>query len=360
MKRTPFYTKHTAAGAKIHPFADYEMPIEYMGIKKEHMAVRESVGVFDVSHMGEIWVKGDKALSFLQTITSNDVEKLTPGQAQYTCMPNEKGGIVDDLLVYFFEADKYLLVVNASNIEKDYQWMLNHNEVGAQIENVSDSIAQLAVQGPKAFDVIQPLTNLDLKTIPFYHFGVGKLAGVENVIISATGYTGAGGFELYFMNEDAETIWNAIFEAGKAFEIMPVGLGARDTLRLEMGYCLYGNDLSDETSPIEAGLGWITKFAEHKNFISKELLLKQKKEGVSRRLRGFKMIDRGIPRHEYRICDENGTSIGEVTSGSISPVLLVGIGMGYVDSRFSDFGTTVYVEVRNKLLKAEIVKTPFI
>ncbi|MDA3880558.1 MAG: glycine cleavage system aminomethyltransferase GcvT [Prolixibacteraceae bacterium] len=360
MKRTPFYSKHTGAGAKMLPFAGYEMPIEYVGIKKEHMAVRNAVGVFDVSHMGEIWIKGDNALQFLQKITSNDVEKLVPGQAQYTCMPNESGGIVDDLLVYFFEPGKYLLVVNASNIEKDYAWMLKHNKVGAEIENVSDSIAQLAVQGPKAVEVLQQLTDVDLSAVRFYNFTVGEFAGIDDVIISATGYTGAGGFELYFKNDDAQVVWNEVFNAGATYGIMPVGLGARDTLRLEMGYCLYGNDLTDETSPIEAGLGWITKFTETKNFISKELLLKQKQDGVQRRLRGFIMLDRGIPRHAYEITDADGNPIGEVTSGSISPVLEKGIGMGYIDKKYSAFETIVYIKVRNKLLKAEVVKMPFI
>jgi aminomethyltransferase len=360
MNNTPFTTFHLALGAKMLPFAGFNMPIEYSGIKDEHLAVRNGVGVFDVSHMGEIWVKGSRALDFIQKVTSNDASKLTIGQAQYSCFPNGNGGIVDDLLVYFFEPNKYLLVVNASNTEKDWNWLVSQNNMGVELENASDRIAQLAIQGPKATVVLQKLTNVDLSSISYYTFKVGSFAGVENVIISATGYTGAGGFELYFYNEHANVIWNKIFEAGKEFGIKPIGLGARDTLRLEMGFCLYGNDIDDTTSPIEAGLGWITKFTTSKNFIDKEILLKQKEEGVSRRLRGFKMIDKGIPRHGYTITDENGNQIGVVTSGSISPVLGVGVGMGYVHSAYSELGTMIYISVREKLLKAEVVKIPFI
>lgn len=360
MKNTPFTSFHNKANAKMLPFAGFTMPIEYSGIKDEHLTVRQSVGVFDVSHMGEIWVKGTKSLDFIQKVTTNDASKLLPGQAQYSCFPNGEGGIVDDLLVYFYEPGKYLLVVNASNTEKDWNWLVSQNDIGVELENASDHIAQLAIQGPKAIDTLQKLTDFDLTAIPYYTFKVGKLAGIENVIISATGYTGAGGFELYFYNEHAPVMWKEIFSAGEEYGIKPIGLGARDTLRLEMGFCLYGNDIDDTTSPIEAGLGWITKFNDHKNFIDKDLLLKQKEEGTTRRLRGFKMIDKGIPRHGYEITDPEGNVIGTVTSGSISPVLEVGIGMGYIKTEYSVLGTEIFIPVRNKLLKAEVVKIPFI
>jgi len=360
MKRTPFFEIHKQYNAKIVEFAGYEMPVEYVGIKEEHLTVRNGVGVFDVSHMGEIWVKGSKALPFLQKVTSNDVAALKPGQAQYSCFPNGKGGIVDDLLVYFFEHEKYMLVVNASNIEKDYNWLVSQNDLGAELENASDRIAQLAIQGPKAVQVLQKLTDTDLGAIKYYTFTVGNFAGIDNVIISATGYTGAGGFELYFYNQYSEKIWEAIFEAGTEEGIKPIGLGARDTLRLEMGFCLYGNDIDDTTSPIEAGLGWITKFADHKEFIDKPLFLKQKTEGTSRRLRGFEMIDRGIPRHGYEITDTDGAVIGVVTSGTQSPILGKGIGMGYVATAHSNIGSEIYIQVRGKLLKAKVVKVPFI
>lgn len=360
IKETPFTQNHIALGAKMLPFAGFNMPIEYSGIKDEHMTVRSGVGVFDVSHMGEIWVKGPKALEFLQKVTSNDVSKLSIGQAQYSCFPNGNGGIVDDLLVYFYENQKYLLVVNASNIEKDWNWLVSQNTEGAELENASDRIGQLAIQGPKAIQVLQHLTSINLSTIKYYTFVVGEMAGINDVIISATGYTGAGGFELYFHNSDAQKIWKAVFEAGVPYGIKPIGLGARDTLRLEMGYSLYGNDIDDTTSPIEAGLGWITKFTDQKQFIDKALLLQQKAEGVSRKLVAFKMIDRGIPRHDYPICDADGNPIGKVTSGTQSPVLNLGIGMGYVSTSFANIGTIVHIEIRNKLLKAEVVKTPFI
>lgn len=360
MKNTPFTQMHIEAGAKMLPFAGYNMPIEYSGIKDEHMTVRNGVGVFDVSHMGEIWIKGKNALDFVQYVTSNDASKLVAGQAQYSCFPNGKGGIVDDLLVYYYEQDKYLLVVNASNTEKDYNWLVANNKFNVEIENASDNIAQLAIQGPKAIAVMQKLTDVDLKSIPYYHFTTGKFAGVDNVIISATGYTGAGGFEIYFYNEYADTIWNALFEAGREYDIKPIGLGARDTLRLEMGFCLYGNDIDDSTSPLEAGLGWITKFTPEKDFIDKSFLVNQKEQGIKSRLRGFKMIDKGIPRHEYEITDADGELIGKVTSGSISPVLGIGIGMGYVKFENSEFGNNIYISIRGKLLKAEIVKLPFI
>lgn len=340
-------------------FAGYEMPIEYSGIKDEHMTVREKVGVFDVSHMGEFWVKGPNAFSLVQKITTNDVSKLSIGQAQYSCFPNGKGGIVDDLLVYYYGPEKYMLVVNAANIDKDWNWVVSQNDVTAELENASDAISQLAVQGPLATKVLQGLTEVDLSSIKYYTFVTAPFAGVDQVIISATGYTGSGGFELYFANEHAEKIWNAVFEAGKEVGIKPIGLGARDTLRLEMGFCLYGNDIDDTTSPIEAGLGWITKFNSD-DFIDKGLLMMQKQEGVSRLLRGFEMIDRGIPRHGYELTDENGNLIGEVTSGTMSPVLNKGIGMGYISKEYSAVGTDVYVKIREKLLKAKVVKLPFI
>ncbi|MFA9389885.1 MAG: glycine cleavage system aminomethyltransferase GcvT [Prolixibacteraceae bacterium] len=360
MKSTPFTHKHIEAGAKMLPFAGYNMPIEYSGIKDEHLTVRNSVGVFDVSHMGEIWVKGDKSLDFIQKVTSNDAAALKIGQAQYSCFPNGAGGIVDDLLVYYYGNEKYLLVVNAANIEKDYSWLVSQNTEGVDLENASDKIAQLAIQGPKALAVLQRLTSIDLKTIPYYTFKVGDFAGVQDVIISATGYTGAGGFELYFYNESAEQIWEAIFEAGKEANIKPIGLAARDTLRLEMGYCLYGNDIDDTTSPLEAGLSWITKFNDDKDFIDKNFMVQLKLAGIKKRLRGFKMIDRGIPRHDYEIVDANGQQIGKVTSGTMSPVLNVGIGMGYIAVKYAAIGTEIYIKIRNKLLKAEVVKMPFI
>ena len=360
MKTTAFNSIHKQLGAKMVPFAGYEMPVEYSGINTEHMQVRNAVGVFDVSHMGEFWVKGPSALAFVQKVTSNDVAKLEIGNAQYSCFPNGNGGIVDDLLVYKYEEEKYLLVVNASNIDKDWDWCVKNNTMNAVLENASDSIAQLAIQGPKAVETLQKITDINLSEIPYYSFVTGKIGGVGEVIISNTGYTGAGGFELYMYNKDAEQLWKAIFEAGEEFDIRPIGLGARDTLRLEMGYCLYGNDIDDTTSPIEAGLGWITKFTETKDFIDKELLQNQKSGGVSRRLRGFKMVDRGIPRKDYDIVDENDNLIGKVTSGTQSPVLRQGIGMGYIATENAKFGSVIYIKVRNRKLKAEIVKTPFI
>lgn len=360
MIRTPFYEIHKRCNAKIVEFGGFEMPVEYTGIKDEHMTVRSGVGVFDVSHMGEIWVKGPNALQFIQKVTTNDASVLQPGQAQYSCFPNGKGGIVDDLLVYYFEPQKYMLVVNASNIQKDWDWIVSQNDLGAVLENVSDKISQLAVQGPKAMQILQKLTDTDLSSIKYYTFKVGHLAGIDDVIISATGYTGAGGFELYFYNEYAQPMWDAIFEAGKEVGIKPIGLGARDTLRLEMGYCLYGNDIDDTTSPIEAGLGWITKFTTAKEFINKDLLLQQKNKGVIRSLRGFEMIERGIPRHGYEIVDAEGAVIGIVTSGTQSPVLEKGIGMGYINNDFSSLGSEIYILIRNKRIKAKVVKMPFI
>jgi len=359
MKSTPFTDLHIALGAKMHEFAGYNMPIEYSGILEEHMVVRSKVGVFDVSHMGEFWVKGENALPFLQKLTTNDVASLPIGKAQYTCFPNGKGGIVDDLLIYHYQPEKYLLVVNAANIDKDWNWCVTNNSEGAELENSSDRMAQLAVQGPKAVEVLQQLTEVDLSAIPYYGFQVGTFANVPEVILSNTGYTGAGGFELYFYPEDGMKIWNAIFEKGKTVGIQPIGLGARDTLRLEMGFALYGNDIDDTTSPIEAGLGWITKFASDKSFIDRDLLEKQKKEGVSRRLIGFQILEKGIPRHGYEITDEFGNSIGQVTSGTISPILKVGIGMGYVATSFATVESKIYISIRGKLIPAKVVKPPF-
>lgn len=360
MKKTAFNEIHQKLGAKLVDFAGYNMPIEYSGIKDEHMAVRESVGVFDVSHMGEFWVKGPNALSLVSKITSNDPKNLKPGQAQYSCFPNGSGGIVDDLLVYCFSPEKYMLVVNAANIEKDWEWVNSQNDMDADIENVSDEVSQLAVQGPNAAKTLQKLTGINLADIQFYTFTNGAMAGIEDVIISATGYTGAGGFELYFRNEAAEKMWSAIFDAGEEFGIKPVGLAARDTLRLEMGYCLYGNDIDDSTSPIEAGLGWITKFNNGRNFIDRDFLMMQKNEGVRRRLRGFILKERGIPRKDYKLVNSEGIEIGKVTSGTMSPVLNKGIGMGYVAKEYSAFGTQIFVQIRNKSIPAEIIKLPFI
>lgn len=359
MKTTPFTEKHIALGAKMHEFAGYNMPIEYSGIIDEHMAVCQSVGVFDVSHMGEIWVKGPKALAYLQKITSNNVAALTPGKVQYSCFPNGKGGIVDDLLVYHYEDEKYLLVINAANIEKDWNWCVSQNTEGAILENASDWIGQLAIQGPNAIKALQKLTDVDLSDIPYYTFKVGKLAGVDQVIISNTGYTGAGGFELYFYPEAADAIWKAVFEAGEEFGIKPAGLGARDTLRLEMGFCLYGNDIDDTTSPIEAGLGWITKFVDNKPFIDRELMERQKAGELTRKLIGFEMIDRGIPRQGYDLVNAAGEKVGVVTSGTMSPTRKIGIGMGYVSPEYTKLGGDIYLDVRGRKLKAVVVRPPF-
>ena len=356
MKTTPFTDTHIALGAKMHEFAGYNMPIEYSGINDEHLTVRNAAGVFDVSHMGEIWVKGPKALDLLQRVCSNDASKLTIGQAQYTCFPNGKGGIVDDIIIYYFEQEKYMLVVNASNIEKDWNWLNENNSVGAELENASDHTAQLAVQGPKATELLQKLTPVNLSEVPYYHFTVGEFAGVKNVILSNTGYTGSGGFELYFYPEHGMQIWNALFEAGKEFGLKPIGLGARDTLRLEKGFCLYGNDIDDTTSPIEAGLGWITKFAEGKNFIDRERLEKQKAEGLSRKLIRFELTERGIPRHGYEIVNANDEVIGHVTSGTMLPESKIGIGMGYVNAPYFKGDEPIFIKIRNKNLEAKIVK----
>ena len=359
MKTTPFTETHIALGAKMHEFAGYNMPIEYSGIIDEHMTVCNGVGVFDVSHMGEFWVKGPNALEFLQQVTSNNVAALTVGKAQYTCFPNEEGGIVDDFIVYRYEDEKYLLVVNAANIEKDWAWCTSHNAVGAELENSSDRMAQLAIQGPKATEVLQRLTPVNLAEIPYYAFAVGEFAGCKEVIISNTGYTGAGGFELYFYPEDGKKIWDAIFEAGAPEGSKPIGLGARDTLRLDLGCCLSGNDLSDTTSPLEAGLGWITKFTEGKNFTARAILEKQKAEGLTRKLVAFEMGDRGIPRHGYKLVNAEGEEIGEVTSGTMSPTRKIGIGMGYVAKDYTALDTESFIAVRGRKLKVKVGKAPF-
>jgi aminomethyltransferase len=359
VKRTVFYPYHLEKGAKMVPFAGYEMPLEYAGVRQEHLNVRENVGVFDVSHMGEIWIKGEKAFDLVQKLTSNDLHKLEPGKIQYTCFPNSTGGIVDDLLVYCYEKEKYLLVVNASNVEKDYRWIQKNNGEGARVEDASDRIAQLAVQGPKAGALLQKLTSTDLTGISYYHFQTGQIAGVKEVIISNSGYTGAGGFELYMYLNDAPQIWEKLFEAGEEFGLEPAGLAARDTLRLEMGFCLYGNDIDDTTSPLEAGLGWITKFVDGNEFINRHALEEQKTRGVSKRLVGFELKDRGIPRQHYPIFDASGKMVGEVTSGTMSPMLGKGIGMGYVEAGKESIGTELLIGIRNKQIPAEVVKPPF-
>lgn len=358
MKNTALTSVHTALGAKMVPFAGYNMPVSYEGIIQEHHTVRNDVGVFDVSHMGEFLLEGEGALDLIQKVTSNDASVLFDGKVQYSCLPNGKGGIVDDLLVYRMSENKYLLVVNASNIEKDWNWISSHNSFGVKMTNLSDDTSLLAVQGPKAAEALQSLTQIDLGSMEYYSFQVGTFAGINDIIISATGYTGAGGFEIYFPNAVAEQMWNAIFEAGKDFGIKPIGLGARDTLRLEMGFCLYGNDINDETSPLEAGLGWITKFT--KDFIDKDYLLKQKEAGLTRKLVGFEMIDRGIARQHCIVKDENGNEMGEVTSGTQSPTSGKIIGMAYVATPFSKVGTEIYMDIRGKLMKAVVTKAPFI
>ncbi|MBK7132796.1 MAG: glycine cleavage system aminomethyltransferase GcvT [Bacteroidales bacterium] len=363
MKNTAFTKFHQEAGAKMVPFAGYNMPVEYFGINEEHITVREKIGVFDVSHMGEFWVTGPSALDYLQHITSNDVSALFDGKIQYSCFPNGKGGIVDDLLVYRYNKEKYLLVVNAANIEKDWNWCVKNApkfniSAGKELINASDELAQLAVQGPLALKAMQKLTTSSVEDMEYYTFKVIEFAGIKDVIFSTTGYTGAGGCEIYVKNEDGPKLWKAVFEAGKEFGIRPIGLGARDTLRLEMGFCLYGNDINDETSPIEAGLGWITKFTNEKNFIDKALLFNQKEEGVSKRLKGFVMIDRGIPRQHYEVVNVSGEIIGEVTSGTMSPMMKQGIGMAYLNKGYWKTGTEIFIRIRNKDLKAQIVDLP--
>ena len=367
MKNTPFTQKHISLGAKMAEFAGFNMPISYSGINDEHAAVRNSVGVFDVSHMGEFILKGEHALDLIQRITSNDASKLSAGQAQYSCFPNKTGGIVDDLIVYCLEENKaYMLVVNAGNIEKDWNWILQFNDKNVEMHNISDQTCLLAIQGPNATKILQPLTDMDIMNLKYYTFTKGTFAGVENVLISATGYTGAGGVEIYFpcvwegedKQEDADKIWDAIFEAGKKGGIKPIGLGARDTLRLEMGYCLYGNDIDDTTSPLEAGLGWITKFS--KEFTNSKYFEKQKAEGLTKKLVGFEMQEKGIARHDYEIKDFEGNIIGKVTSGTQSPTLGKAIGMGYVAVNFAAVNTEIYISVRNTLIKAKVVKMPFV
>lgn len=359
MKYTPFTAMHEAAGAKMVEFAGFFMPVQYEGLNAEHETVRKALGVFDVSHMGEFWVKGPKALEFVQWITSNDASKLTDGKVQYSCFPNDKGGIVDDLLVYRINEETYLLVVNAANIDKDWAWVTIQNKMGATLYNASDEISQLAIQGPLALKAMQKLTDTPIEDMEYYTFKKVNFAGINDVILSTTGYTGAGGCEIYFANEDAPVIWKAVFEAGAEFGIKPIGLGARDTLRLEMGFCLYGNDINDTTSPIEAGLGWITKFTNEKEFINKAALLKQKTDGVSKKLVGFEMIDKGIPRQHYPILDADGNVIGEVTSGTQSPSLKLAIGMGYVPTAMAKADTEIFISIRDKAIKAKIVKLPF-
>jgi len=363
MRKTAFTHIHENLGAKMLEFAGYNMPIQYEGLNAEHETVRKALGVFDVSHMGEFWVKGDKALSFLQKITTNDVSALSDGKVQYSCFPNGKGGIVDDLLVYRFSKQQYLLVVNAANIDKDWNWCaLQAQEagliVGEDLINASDDIAQLAVQGPKALEAMQKLTTENITDMEYYTFKQIEFAGIPDVIVSTTGYTGSGGCEIYISNEQAQQLWDKVMEAGAEYGIKPIGLGARDTLRLEKGFCLYGNDITDTTSPIEAGLGWITKFVDGKDFIDREYMQNLKDGALTRRLRGFEMIDRGIPRQHYEICDAEGNVIGEVTSGTQSPMMKKGIGMGYIAKENAKFGSEIFIRVRKKLLKAVIVKMP--
>ena len=357
MKDTALTHKHIELGAKMVPFAGYNMPVQYDGVNTEHETVRNGVGVFDVSHMGEFLLKGPKALDLIQKVCSNDAANLVDGKAQYSCMPNGKGGIVDDLIIYRIDAESYFLVVNASNIEKDWNWIASQNDLDVEMQNLSESYSLLAIQGPKAAEAMQSLTSIDLSNMTYYTFQYGTFAGIENVMVSATGYTGSGGFEVYVKNEDAEKLWNAVFHAGANWGIKPIGLAARDTLRLEMGFCLYGNDIDDSTSPLEAGLGWITKFT--KEFTDSKFLQAQKEAGVSRKLVAFEMIDRGIPRHDYPIEDAYGNIIGKVTSGTMSPSLKVGIGLGYVSTNLSTIGSEIYIKIREKGIKAKVTKLPF-
>lgn len=357
MKNTALTHIHESLGAKMLPFAGYNMPILYEGVNAEHETVRNGVGVFDVSHMGEFLLSGPNALALIQKVTSNDASVLTVGKAQYSCLPNNDGGIVDDLIVYKMKEEQYLLVVNASNIDKDWDWISSHNDLGVDMRNLSDDYSLLAIQGPKAIETMQSLSSIDLSAINYYHFEVADFAGIEHVIISATGYTGSGGFEIYCKNDEVETIWNKVFEAGKAFGIKPIGLAARDTLRLEMGFCLYGNDINDSTSPLEAGLGWITKF--NKDFVNSENLKKQKGDGVSRKLVGFELTERGVPRHDYEIVDGDGNVIGVVTSGTMSPSMNKGIGLGYVTTENSKVDSEIFIRIRKNDIAAKVVKLPF-
>lgn len=357
MKDVALQHIHESLGAKMLPFAGYNMPIQYEGVNAEHETVRNGVGVFDVSHMGEFLLSGPKALDLIQKVTSNDASVLTVGRAQYSCLPNNDGGIVDDLIVYKMKEEQYLLVVNASNIDKDWDWISKHNDMGVDMRNLSDDYSLLAIQGPKAVEAMQPLSSIDLSAIKYYHFEVADFAGIEHVIISATGYTGSGGFEIYCKNDEVEQIWNKVFEAGKAFGIKPIGLAARDTLRLEMGFCLYGNDINDTTSPLEAGLGWITKFT--KDFTNSENLKQQKEAGVKRKLIAFEMQERAVPRHDYEIVDAAGNVIGIVTSGTMSPSMNKGIGLGYVPTGFSEVDSDIFIRIRKNDVPAKVVKLPF-
>ena len=357
MKNTALLQKHLDANAKMVPFAGYNMPVQYEGVNAEHETVRTGVGVFDVSHMGEFFLRGPKALDLIQRVTTNDASVLFDGKAQYSCMPNGKGGIVDDLIIYRISQEEYLLVVNASNIEKDWNWISSHNTDGVEMENASDAYSLLAIQGPKAAEAMQALTEVNLTEMGYYTFAKGTFAGQSNIYISATGYTGSGGFEIYVPNEVAVAVWDAVFQAGKSYGIKPIGLAARDTLRLEMGFCLYGNDIDNTTSPIEAGLGWITKFT--KDFVDSDVLKGQKEQGVSRKLVAFEMIERGIPRHDYRILDKNNQVIGKVTSGTMSPSMKIAIGLGYVDLAHAGLDSEIYIEIRDKGVLAKVVKLPF-
>ena len=357
MKNTALTKVHEALGAKLVPFAGYNMPVQYEGVNIEHETVRNGVGVFDVSHMGEFLITGPNATALIQKVCSNDAAKLFDGKAQYSCLPNDKGGIVDDLIIYRLNEEKYVLVVNASNIQKDWDWISKHNDIGAEMRNLSDDFSLLAIQGPKAAEAMQSLTSVDLENMKYYTFEIADFAGIEHVIISATGYTGSGGFEIYCKNSEVEQVWKKVMEAGKAYGIKPIGLAARDTLRLEMGFCLYGNDIDDTTSPIEAGLGWITKFT--KEFTNSENLKKQKEHGTDRKLVGFELDEKGVPRHGYDIVDGNGKKMGIVTSGTMSPSLKKGIGLGYVPAVFADPGSKIQIQIRKNAIPATVVKLPF-
>ncbi|USL95480.1 glycine cleavage system aminomethyltransferase GcvT [Riemerella anatipestifer] len=359
MNKTALFNKHVSLGAKMVPFAGFEMPVQYSGVTEEHFAVREKVGIFDVSHMGQFFIEGAGAKELLQYVTSNNVEVLENGKAQYSCLPNGKGGIVDDLIVYKMENQKYFVVVNASNIDKDWQHISKYNEkFGAKMTNASDEISLIAIQGPKALDTLQKLTNTQLADIPYYHFTVGSVDGVADVIISNTGYTGSGGFEIYFKNEYAEQIWDALTKAGEEFGLIPCGLAARDTLRLEKGFCLYGNDIDDTTSPLEAGLGWITKLDTE--FVDRDFLAQQKEQGITRKLVGFEMQEKAIPRHDYPVVDSEGNIIGKVTSGTMSPMKKIGLGLAYVDQPHFKLGSEIFIQIRNKNVPAKVVKIPFV
>ncbi|MDV3754745.1 glycine cleavage system protein T [Elizabethkingia anophelis] len=358
MKRTALFDKHVSLGAKIVPFAGFEMPVQYSGVTEEHFAVREKAGMFDVSHMGQFFIEGPGSKELLQKVTTNNVDALEDGKAQYSCLPNENGGIVDDLIVYKIADEKYFVVVNASNIDKDWNHISKYNTFGAKMTNASDDMSLIAIQGPKATEILQKLTDTPLANIPYYNFTIGAVAGVQDVIISNTGYTGSGGFEIYFKNENAVKLWDALTEAGEEFGMIPCGLASRDTLRLEKGFCLYGNDIDDTTSPIEAGLGWITKF--DKDFVSKDVFAKQKEEGISRKLVGFEMQEKAIPRHDYEVVDAEGNIIGKVTSGTMSPMKKIGVGLAYVAKPHFKLGSDIFIRIRNKDIPAKVVKLPFV